>query len=350
MDKNTINLYLSRILSGFYIFFFQEKKYKLVYPDMELKYRSEVYATECYEQHKFQDWIFEDNIVDYLVESGVWHYGGDEQLKKIENQIEDNKVSLYENFLNPPKQKQIRRTLASLKKNYNRLYNLRHSLDALTAQGYADLIKNQFILIHSLYTLSNNRVFRSVRNTDYQKLNEISNILTEYNLDIDVFRKIARHDVWKNYWSANKEHIFDKATINWTDEQRTLVVLTKMYDSAYEHPECPLDPVFEDDDMFDGWMIHQRREGEKTKSKNRTEKLLEDKKLGKANEVYIVASSKEEAQSIYNLNDNTGMHIIKERNRTLIPGKEIKESDLPDVQRSLQMMQNQQLVDSSKKG
>jgi hypothetical protein len=348
MDKQAVNLYLSRILSGFYIFSFQGRRYKLVYPNMELKYKSELYAAECYEQQKFNDWIYEDNIVDYLVDAGLWNYGGDDQLKKIETQIEDNKVELYQNFLNPPKQKQVRKTLASLKKNYNRMYNVRHSLDSLTPHGYAELLKNQYILIHSLYNLNNTRIFKSTKNTDYNKLNEISNILAEYTVDIGTFRKIARNDLWKNYWSANKHNIFDKATIDWTDEQRTLVVLTKMYDSAYEHPECPVDSVFDDDDMFDGWMIHQRREGEKIRSKNRTEKLLEDKNLSKANEVYIMASSKEEAHSIYNLNDNTGMHIIKERSQMLVPGKEIKESDLPDVQRSLQMMQNQQLVDSRK--
>jgi hypothetical protein len=32
-----------------------------------------------------------------------------------------------------------------------------------------------------------------------------------------------------------------------------------------------------------------------------------------------------------------------------VPGKEIKEADLPDIQRDLQMLQNQQLMNSSKK-
>lgn len=348
MDKKEIGLYLSRILSGFYIFVYNRKRYKLLYPDMELKYRAELHAAECYERHKFSDWIYEEDIVNYLVDSGIWHYGGDEQLEKIEKEIENNKVELYQSLLNPPKQKQIRRNLSSLKKSYNKLYSIRHSLDSLTPQGYADLIKNQYILLYSIYDLKNKRLFKSSKNINYQELNEISNILAEYTIDISVFREIARHDSWKNYWSANKSYIFDKPAINWTDEQRTLVVLTKMYDSAYEHPECPDDIVFQDDDMFDGWMIYQRREAEKARSKNRTEKLLEDKNLHKANEVYIMASSKEEAKSIYNLNDNTGMNIIKERSQTLIPGKEIKESDLPDVQRNLQVMQNQQLMNSKR--
>jgi hypothetical protein len=348
MDKKDISLYLSRILSGFYIFVFNEKKYKVLYPDMHLKYRAELYAADAYEQHKFADWIYEEDIVNYLVDSGVWHYGGDEQLEKLEKEIENNKVELYQSLLNPPKQKQTRKTLASLKKSYNKLYAIRHSLDSLTPQGYADLLKSQYILLHSIYDLKNKKLFRSSKNIDYQQLNEISNILSEYTIDISVFREIARNDMWKNYWSANKSYIFDKPAIDWTDEQRTLVVLTKMYDSAYEHPESPDEVVFQDDDMFDGWMIYQRREAEKARSKNRTEKLLEDKNLHKANEIYIMAGSKEEAKSIYNLNDNTGMNIIKERSQILTPGKEIKESDLPDVQRNLQVMQNQQLMNSKK--
>lgn len=315
---------------------------------MDIKYKAEIYADECYNDNKFNDWINEDNIVPTLVEMGVWFYDGDNQLDKIEKQIEDYKVELYKNFLNPPKQKQTRKSLISLKKNYNRLFNIRHSLDALTPRGYSELIKNQYILIHSLYNLKDKRIFPSLKNVNYQILNDISNTLAENTIDIAVFREIARSDQWRGFWSANKERVLDKSTIDWTDEQRTLVVLTKMYDSAYEHPECPVEAVFKDDDMFDGWMIDQRRESEKARSKNRTEKMLEGKGLDKANEVYVMASSSEEAKSIYALNDNTGMNIIKERSIMLGKSKEIKESDLPDIQRELQIQQNQQLIDSRK--
>lgn len=345
MEKHILNLYLSRILSGFYIFIYNDTKYKLIYPNMHIKYSADFYALEEYENNKFNDWIYENQVVDYLIDSGLWNYDGDNQLTKIENQIEDNKVELYQNFLNPPQQKQIRKNLSSLKRNYDKLYTIRHSLDSLTPEGYSDLLKNQYILIHSIYTIDNKRVFDSFSNLDYNELNSISNILSEHTIDIGTFRKIARSDIWKNYWSANKERLFDKPTIDWTDEQRTLVVLSKMYDSAHEHPESPVDSVFEDDDMFDGWMIHQRRESEKIRSKNRTEKILEGKGLDKANEVYIMASSKDEAKSIYALNDNTGLNTIKERSQILAKNnQDIKESDLPDVQRSLQLQYNQQAM------
>jgi len=343
MDNRNINIYLSRILSGFYLFLYNNTRYKLVYPDIHIKYEAELYAQEEYENNKFNDWITEDNIIDSLVSMGIWTYNGDDNLKNLEKQIEDHKVDLYKNFLNPTKLKTLRRTLSNIKNTYNSLYNTRHFLDQFTVNGYSQYLKNQYILIHSLYTINNKKVFESMENTDYKLLISLSNIVSENTIDISVFREIARNDIWKNYWSANSDNLFDKSVINWTDEQKTLVVLTKMYDSAYQHPECPPDQVFEDDDMFDGWMIIQKRENEKNRNKSRTEKILEGKKLDKAGEVYIVASSKEEAKNIYDLNDNNSRHIIREREAFIRNStNEVEVSALPDVQRELTIQNNQQ--------
>ena len=343
MDNRSISIYLSRILAGFYLFLYNNNKYKLVYPDINVKYDAELYALQEYEDNKFNDWITEDSIVDSLVSMGVWTYNADANLKNLEKQIEDLKVDLYNNFLNPSKIKSLKRTLANTKKAYNNQYNIRHSLDQYTVEGYSQYIKNNYIIIHSLYDHYDNRIFSSYNDADYRLLNELSLTINDNIIDISIFRIIARSDLWKNYWNANKDHLFNRSTIDWTDEQRTLVILTKMYDSAYEHPECPPDNVFDDDDIFDGWMIHQRRENEKNRSKNRTEKMLEGKKLNKAGEVFIMANSQEEAQNIYTLNDNNSKHIIKEREQTISrSSNNIDASNLPDVQRELTSQINQQ--------
>jgi hypothetical protein len=87
----------------------------------------------------------------------------------------------------------------------------------------------------------------------------------------------------------------------------------------------------------------QKRENEKTRNKNRTEKILEGKKLDKAGEIFIVANSQEEAQNIYNLNDNSSRHIIKERESVIKnTDQTIDDTKLPDVQRNLVIQSNQQ--------
>lgn len=343
MDQRLLNIYLSRILSGFYLFLYNNISYKLIYPDIKIKYEAELYAAQEYESNKFNDWIHDDNIIDSLVSMGVWTYNGDNNLKNLEKQIEDLKVDLYKNFLNPTKIKSLKKTLNNTKNALNTQYNIRHSLDQYTITGYSQYIKNQYILIHSLYHIDNSRVFNDINTTDFNLLTNLSNAIADHTIDISIFRQIARSDIWKNYWSANSDHLFDQSVINWTDEQKTLVVLTKMYDNAYQHPECPPDNVFEDDDMFDGWMIMQRRESEKTRNKNRTEKVLEGKKLDKAGEVFIVANSKEEAQNIYDLNDVSSRHIIRER-ESVIKQTEgtIDVSQLPDTQRMMTVQSNTQ--------
>lgn len=343
MDQRTLNIYLSRILSGFYLFLYNNTKYKLVYPDIDIKYQAELYAEQEYENNKFNDWISDDTIIDSLVSIGIWTYNGDDNLKNLEKQMDDLKVDIYKNFLNPTKLKSLRRTLNNIRNGFNRQYSIRHSLDQYTLNGYSQQLKNQYILINSIYDENNKRIFTDINDTDYKFLTVLSNTISENIIDMDTFRAIARNDVWRNYWSANSDNLFDKAVVNWTDEQKTLVVLTKMYDSAYQHPECPPDLVFEDDDMFDGWMIIQKRENEKNRNKNRTEKLLEGKKLDKAGEVFLVANSKEEAQNIYDLNDHSSRHIIRERENVLKSTSDtIDVAKLPDVQREITIQTNQQ--------
>ena len=73
MDSKTVGLYLSRILSGFYLFLYNGKKYKLVYPDIEIKYHADLHAQQEYENNRFNDWITDDTIVDTLVSMGLWY-------------------------------------------------------------------------------------------------------------------------------------------------------------------------------------------------------------------------------------------------------------------------------------
>lgn len=336
-------------MSGFYYFILNNKQYKLVYPDISVRYEAEIYADNERENNKFGEWLNDSDILYYLIDYGMWTSNGDDAVKTLEKQIENQKVSLYQSILNPPQTKNIRRYLEGSKKSYNKLYNIRHSFDHLTLNGYIENIKNQYLLAYSIYDSNNERVFNDINNIDFNLLTQFSESIASYIINIDTFRSIARSDLWRNYWSANKDRIFDKPVVSWTDEQKTLVVLTKMYDSAYEHPDCPDDKVIEDDDMFDGWMIYQRRENDKAKDKNRANKILEGKNLGKAQEVFLMANTNEEAQNIYNLNDNQSRNIIREREKTISHLGSVEHSKLPDVQRDLVIQSNQQFMNTAKR-
>ena len=120
-----------------------------------------------------------------------------------------------------------------------------------------------------------------------------------------------------------------------------------MYDGAKEHPEGPDDDVLEDDDAFDGWCISERRKQEEERSKSRAEKMLPGN-LKNANEVFVMANNRYEARDIHSLNDSGGKAVIQERKRALQTNKEIKEQNLPDVQRDLIITKNQKMIESRK--
>lgn len=338
MDERQLNLYLSRILSGYYIFIHDNKKYKLEYPCIDIKYEADILAEEEYHTVKYNGWPTKESILYYLNDLGVWDHEKENLLKHHEAQIDNYKVLLYKNHLNPKKVQQIRRSLESNRKKYNDLYVRRHSFDHITIEGYCDQVRGEFLLLNSIYH-EDKLCFDNYN--DYILFKEICLHINKNTIEIATFKKIARSDIWKNYWSANKDNIYGKPAIDWTDEQKTLVILTKMYENARESPECPPDNVFEDDDMFDGWMIHQRKEAEKEKNKKQVEKSLPGK-LNKAGEIFLTASSKEEVDSIYGMNDDTTRAVIKERQSFINKHGEVKASSLPDAQRDI-MMQNNEL-------
>jgi len=349
MDNGKLSIYLARILSGNFIFTYRDSVYKLVYPDINTKYQAELYFDQEYEKYKYNDWLTEEDLDYFLVSIGLIPVNFEQYLKDIDTKIDDCKVELYNNFLNPSRIKNIRKTLSNYRKSYDLLFYKKHSFDQYTYKGYVKGLKNQYLLANSLYNINNQKIFNNVDNIDYYFLNNISLYINENQIDISTFKEIARSEQWRNYWSANKNSMFDSSVINWTDEQKTLVVLSKMYDNAYENPECPPDDVIKDDDMFDGWLITQRRESEKNKDKNRAEKLLKGKKLDNAKEVYLVANSKEEAQNIYKLNDPSTQNIINQRNKIILnANRDIKESELPDVQMDLQIQNNQKFIQGRK--
>lgn len=350
MDNRLLSLYLSRILSGQYIFVHDNKTYKLIYPNINLKYDAELYAQEEFNKNKYNEWISQEEALNFLIEINLWPINGDELIKKFEKQIEDHKIELYKNFLNPKKVKSLKNSIKSLNKTLSKYHTIRQSLDNVTVEGYCSTIKNQYMLVRSLYDSNDQPIFNLDQEVDYHLLNSLSVIINDSILDISIFKYIARSEAWRSYWSANKNNLFEKSVVNWTDEQKMLSVISKMYDSAYEHPECPPDEVINDDDMFDGWMIMQRRKSEQEKSKNRTEELLSGKNLDNAKEVFLVANNKKEVENIYNLNDIQSRNIIKERTNVLTKTQQpIPESKLPDVQRDLVIQNNKQFIDSRKK-
>ena len=338
MEDRIISLYLSRIISGYYIFVFGHKKYKLKYPNREIKYEAEIYAQEEFVQNRFVDWPRLDEMPGFLIRQGLWSNEAEKFLETADNTTDNLKVEIFSNFYNPTALPQFRKKLKQHQSLYNKLLIQKHAFDHVSLEGYCELLKNNFILSRSIYDKNNELCFLDGNNDE--EFAEVSKYIAQNTIMPYEFRSIARSNQWSYYWSVNKNHLFDTPVVDWTDEQRTLAAMSRMYEGAREHPDCPADEIIEDDDAFDGWAISERRKNEKERSKARAEKMIPGK-LNNAHEVFVKVNNNRQAKDIHSLNDNQGKGIINERKQIIKHQGSVKEQNLPDVKRDIIIDSNQ---------
>ena len=347
MDQDKITL--SRIISGFLKFNFNDESLYLVYPSLNVKYEAELYAQDLYDNHKFNDWIQDQDILNILYDNNLWSANHEKNLFSLEKQIEQLKIELYKSFFATNKQKNIKAKLDHTKLTYNRHYQIRHSLDQFTLSGFCEKYKNDFLILYSIFIKPNqDYILFFDKDYDPKTLDDIIHNISAQMIDVPTFRRIARSDMWRTYWAANKTYLFDKPATELTDEQRTLISFTKMYDAAYESSDPPPDPVFDDDDMFDGWILLQNEKMKQDRQKNNENKALGNR-MANAQELLIMATDKDDAQNIYNMNSSVGKSIITERNNVISKNKQVDVTKLPDIKQEIQLSANESLKNKMRK-
>lgn len=341
MDERTTGFLLSRILSGYHIFNFLGKKYKLRYPNTQIKYEADLIAKDMLHAHRFEEWIRMDDVESLLYNQGLWTEHDQEFISQAEKTAENFKVNIFQNFRMPSLADKHRKSLRNHEKIWTLLQQRKHSFDYLTIESYCDSAKNRFILSRSIYDENDKLVFMD----DEEGLEKISQHIDNDVISIKDFRAIGRSSLWLYYWNSQKTgNLFNASISEWTDEQRVLAGVSRMYDSARQHPEPPDDDVFEDDDAFDGWGIAEKRKDEEEKKKKKGEKMLPGN-LKNASEIYVVARNREDIDNIQSLNSMESKMIKKERFTTISrteDGTAIKEANLPDVKRDLIIKGTQQ--------
>lgn len=332
MSDNDIELYLYRIISGKTVFFYNNEEYILYSPNVEIKHRAAIIYDSIINEEKYHDWLREENCENLMIGLGIWNIAVPKQLKAFEKGLDDLKVELYNNFMMPSKTKDIRKKIKTTKDNINKIYQSKSEFVSHTLEGYASSIKNEYLICNTLYK-DNRLLFQQNTNKSYTLFNNLVYHIDRLMITTEIFKMLARSNLWRGYWNANKTDIFDKSTTELTDEQRALLNISRMYDNIYEHPECPDDKVIEDDDALDGWMIIQKRKNDKDKKKSQFDSS--NPNLKNAGEVFVMSRSSEETDDILEMNSMEAKSAIKEKFSYIQQHGEVEDGALPDVQRDV---------------
>lgn len=335
MNDVDLELLLYRILSGKILFSYKNIDYELRSASYDLRYSAQVIYNNILNDEKYNDWLREEDLDSILISLGLWSGETRNMLKNLDKNIDKTKIELYKSAALPEKNRTVRKRLNSYKSQVERIMAHRYEMFNNTLEGYASSIKNEYIICNTLYK-DNNKVFPSNTTNNSHSYIQFNNLVHEankQNLPLEIYKRLARSGIWRSYWSCNKEYIFDKAVADWTDDQRTLVSMSRMYDNIYEHPECPSDDIIEDDDMLDGWVLDQKAKIKKMKKEAQIDQM--NPKLKGAQEVFLMAPNKEAAEEIIGLNSEDSLRKMQSRINYVQAVGSATESELPDVKMDL---------------
>lgn len=335
MDQKYIEYLVHRILSGKIIFYYDNVRYELHKPSLELKLQSDLLYKQSYNLNLFDNfWLLED-IPNLAIEIGLIEPEYKKHIDRIEKALDSNKVSLYKEYFNLSQRKKNQTKITDTKRQLSlALHNL-HYLDYLSLEHYCEKIKNEFIITNCLYYAEKRILVFNRANIEYNFFNNLMSEISSHILSIDIYKEIARNEYWRNLWSNNRYKIINEPVNEWSDEQKTLFNISSMYDRIYEHPEAPVEAIITDNDALDGWMIYQKQENLKNKREKGVDSMLSDKVKG-SSEIFLMASDEEQAQTIKEFNSPQSLNKIKDKiNFIQAHTGPVKDAELPDVKQEI---------------
>lgn len=341
-------VYVNQIISGIEILTINGKEYTLREPTTEAKYRASLVYKEVYENCLEEKNFLSEEIISFMVDNGLWSSAEEKQLKKLNEDVPEIKVKIYQASLKTDERVAQKAYLREVKKEIERLTYKRHSMDYLTCAGVATSARIKFTIGCSLYLPNGRPYWKSYKNwqSSDELIDSVITALNESRLDETVIRELVRNEPWRSIWSASKRAglgVFNKASIDLTDYQKNLIQFSQMYDNIYEAGELS-DEVIEDDDMLDGWMILQRRERENELTKKSIEdKISDNPRIRNAEEIFIPVNNEEDAKKIYETMDIGGKMAFKSKMAQVKQEGVVKEQDMHHTRLQVQEQLSKQV-------
>lgn len=348
--------YISRIFSGQIRLHLRDGVVLLGVPTTKQWYSSCEIYNEVYENAVFDGLMTDDELLGELLDAKLWSLPEEERLEAIRDDIEELKVKIYKakSGFKSVDERYFKQKLAGIEEERGELFGRRHALDYITANGVAQSARLSYLIGFSLFSVGGDRLFNNEDEVAADDTNIIERSITHFSsnrIDENKLRELARCDLWRNYWSIGKERVFDKTPDQLTEEQRSIFLWSRLYDSVNEDPESPSNDIVEDDDALDGWLILRRRERESKKLTDQGQKQISsNSKIANSQEVFVIAQTQEDADR-FNKSMATGAsQIIKRQRMAALENQgKLSHADMPDM-RMAQIGRAHQMFKDNMKG
>lgn len=299
-------------------------------PSESILYRAEERFMEVMEECKNEEILSEDEALSLLLEKGVWTEKHERDIETAHNNIKKLQIGLFKNYTNIVRKKEAKEGLKKYREILHDLYKIKYSYSHLTDINLANVAKWTYIIKKSTY--KGKRRYQWGEFSVQEVLAEYqNNLLTEAQI-----RELARTEPWTsmNDWVTFKNPWF---------EQFKLLSWTRFYENIRQASDVPSQDIIEDDDALDGWLHQRGKEGQKFSSK-----------IESCDEIFVVASrdgtdGKPTIDEVYNMNDVISRSVISQRMKYIKEKGTVKESELPDVKRNLDIRKNNAAIQAAKR-
>lgn len=211
------------------------------------------------------------------------------EIKKTNNALTKKRQELYE-WRSKPSSIEIREEIAKLKETVSFLLNEQYKHFIHSAEHIATQAKHKKIC-------------------EKYNLDEVSDRLDEEDI-----RRLAKSYEWTALKNAG--FVFDVLSVDAIE----LVNWGRRYENIRQHPDCPEDEVFDDDDLLDGWTSYIAN------------KKDDPADTGQGQESFTVAKTPEDVKRIQEKNSPETRFMIKLREEKMRRQSEVSDKDFPDKQ------------------
>jgi len=298
---------------------------------------------EAYDKAYMEGVYVRSEILNVLVEQGMWTPLDDREAKKIEKEIDDLKVQAFQSYLKVRQLNSIKRHIEERERYWMEVAARKTTLDHITCEGIAAFARQNWLIY---------KTTKLPDGTDCDWRVPVSQIVAHCKssaLSASMLRKAALFSEWRTKWIAGKDSdMFGIPYCDITPNQAHLCSFSRMYDSVYEHPESPDEAVVKDDICLDGWFIQERRKSEQEKRKAKTEAMISNEKISNSGEIFVMATDQQETDNVYELNNPLARGTVRQRQEQTEQQGRVKHTDFADVRQDINMQRTQALKDKFK--
>lgn len=343
MDKKDFTLL--RILKGRLTFRRGDLFLYIDEPSQDLMFDSIDIYNSYYESAYNSGAYLKSELEELLIEWGFWNPLDDREIENIKKIIDGLKVDAFKSYYKAKELNAIKAVIKNRESDIGKLITKKTKWEHLTCEGIASYARWSWIIENSVY-------YSSGEKYDWKEV-DVNHLMQYYDkntISAEEFRCLARTDPWRSMWTIGKKqnNIFNKPSIYLTKDQSMLSSFSSMYDNVYEHPECPIDEIINDDVCLDGWFIDQKNKNETTKKQNSVNSTLSNQKIANSKEIFVVANSPKDIEAINSMNTPTSRAVKRERERVISQNSGISDLQFADVKRDLQTQADAAMVSKAR--